>query len=307
MKKILCMLAISASLTMSAQMPGLTDTADSLRIANEKITALDSRLGATAKTVEKLGDDVKANTDSLKVTASAVSAIDKKVDEVTATLDNAIAQINEKIGTEIAGTRSDIASVETRTGSLMTYIIIALVVVILIFAAAYFILRKRIGDGSLDLDSVKEANRKLQEQSVELDSRLAQLLEQQLKMSDSLKNVASTAAETDHSLILSIANEMMRIEQNLAFMDPKTKGVSQLRNRAAAIAASLKSKGYEIPSLVGTEYRDGMNMEATMEEDDTIDSAKMIIKRVTRPAVLYNGKMIQAASVVVAFNPDFTE
>ncbi len=107
----------------------------------------------------------------------------------------------------------------------------------------------------------------------------------------------------DHSLALTVANELTRITQNLSYMDTKTRGLSQLQHRATAIATALEEKGYEIPSLVGTEYREGDNMEVVMEEDEMIEDRRMIIRRVTRPCVLYKGRMIQCAKAVVAYNP----
>lgn len=173
--------------------------------------------------------------------------------------------------------------------------------VLALLGIAYYILRKKIRRGSSSLDKIKTAQEKLeeaqkamQEEAVTLDNKLVELLEKQLKQ--------NPEPVQDHSFVLSIANEIARIEQNLAFMDNKVKGVSNLKNRASAINASLKSKGYEIPKLVGEKYKDEYNMIPTMELDEDLPAGTQIIRRVIKPMVLYNGKMIQAAQVVVAFN-----
>ena len=49
-------------------------------------------------------------------------------------------------------------------------------------------------------------------------------------------------------------------------------------------------------------YNSGMNMVATLEFDESVESGKQIIKRIIKPQVNFEGKMIQAAKVTVAFN-----
>lgn len=308
MKKYFTLLALTAAMTISAQMPGLTseNLSDSLKAVNKELVTISEGVRQNAGDIKVVNERVDAiekafvtRTDSMTAETTALAA---RVDDINSTLNAAIGKVNETLGTEIQTTKSEVT---TRTGSLLTYGIIAAIVLLLLVVAAYLILRKRIGDGSVDLDSVKEANRQLQEQSVSLDNKLTEVLQQQLAMADTLKKATvNSSSEPDHSLELSIANELARIEQNLAFMDPKTKGVSQLKNRAAAISEALKKKGYEIEPMLGKEYKDGMNVEATMEEDDTLEPGKQIIRRVSRPAVLYKGSMIQPAQVVVAFNPE---
>ena len=45
-----------------------------------------------------------------------------------------------------------------------------------------------------------------------------------------------------------------------------------------------------------------MNMVATMEFDDSIEEGKQIIKRIIKPQINYNNKVIQTAKVIVAYN-----
>ena len=228
-------------------------------------------------------------------------------------LNAAIVEVSDTLGIRIKDTNNIVTvnkvSVDEDLHKLLLYGGCGFALPLLIALGVYFILHKRIGKDTLDIAAIKEANRKLTEQSVALDNKITEVLEKQLKAGECIPGISDnkTNEETDHSLVLSIANEMMRIEQNLAFMDLKIKGVSQLRNRVAAISALLKSKGYEVPNLIGTEFKDGMNYEAVMEEDENMESGIMKIKRVTRPCVMYKGKMIQSAKVVVAYNPEISE
>ena len=200
----------------------------------------------------------------------------------------------DKVGADLTETNKKI-DVSANVGACGIFIALIMLVVV------YLVLRKKILRGSSSIDKIKAAQesletaqKSLQEESVKLDSKLVELLDKQLKQ--------NTEPKQDHSFVLDIANEIARIEQNLAFMDTKVKGVSNLKNRAAAINDRLKSKGYEIPKLVGEKYIDGNNMKPTMELDEDLPAGTQIIRRVLKPMVMYNGEMIQAAEVVVAYN-----
>ena len=210
-----------------------------------------------------------------------------------------------KVGADLSETNKNLLnstnnlsdSINHRTWMAVCGILIALA----LLGAVYYILRKKILSGSSSIDKIRSAQESLetaqkamQEESIKLDNKLVELLEKQLNQSPEPKQ--------DHSFVLDIANEIARIEQNLAFMDTKVKGVSNLKNRASAINDRLKSKGYEIPKLVGEKYTDGNNMKPTMELDEDLPVGTQIIRRVLKPMVLYKGEMIQAAEVVVAYN-----
>lgn len=202
--------------------------------------------------------------------------------------------LSDKISSDLTETNTKI-DVSANVAACGIFIAFVLLVII------YLMLRNKIYRGSSSIDKIKvaqesleTAQKSLQEESVKLDGKLVELLDKQLKQ--------NTEPKQDHSFVLDIANEIARIEQNLAFMDTKVKGVSNLKNRAAAINDRLKSKGYEIPKLVGEKYIDGNNMKPTMELDEDLPAGTQIIRRVLKPMVIYNGEMIQAAEVVVAYN-----
>jgi len=212
----------------------------------------------------------------------------------------------EKMGVGLSETNK---SIQSSTNSLSSIInartwmaVCGILIAIVLLGVVYYILRKRIISGSSAVEKIKSApeslesaHKAMQEESVKLDSKLVELLDKQLIQPHD--NV-----EEDHKLVLSIATEVARIEQNLAFMDPKTKGVSNLKNRASAIKTTLQSRGYDIPTLIGETYHEGDNMKPTMELDEDLPIGTHIIRRVMKPMVLFKGKLIQAAEVVVAYN-----
>ena len=107
---------------------------------------------------------------------------------------------------------------------------------------------------------------------------------------------------TNHDVILAIINDITRMQQNLEYMDDSVKGVSQLKNRIKSIYATLNSNQYDIPDLVGHSYHEGDNMIGTLELNPELPPATNRIKRVIKPQVSYEGKLIQAAEVIIEYN-----
>jgi hypothetical protein len=108
--------------------------------------------------------------------------------------------------------------------------------------------------------------------------------------------------ECNHDMVLSIINDLVRIQQNLDFMDDSVKGVSQLRNRVKSIFATLSTNQYEVPDLVGRSFHEGDNMVGTLELNQEMPSGTNRIKRVIKPQVSFQGKLIQAAEVIIEYN-----
>lgn len=110
------------------------------------------------------------------------------------------------------------------------------------------------------------------------------------------------ANEEAHTIVLSIINDLVRMQQNIDCMDEKAKGVPQLRNRIKSIFTTLQSHQYEVADLRGRSYHEGDNLLATFELNETIPVGTNRIKRVIKPQVSYQGKLIQVAEVVVEFH-----
>lgn len=109
-------------------------------------------------------------------------------------------------------------------------------------------------------------------------------------------------SDKDHSVLLAIINDIVRMQQNLEYIDDSVKGIPQLKSRVRSILLTLKSNRYEIPDLVGRSYHEGDNMTATLELNEKMQPGTNRIKRVIRPQVSFQGKLIQAAEVVIEYN-----
>lgn len=109
--------------------------------------------------------------------------------------------------------------------------------------------------------------------------------------------------EHNHSLVLSVINDLVRMRQNLDNMDEAMNGVSQLKSRLHSIFTTLKSRQYEVPDLLGKAYHEGDNIiVSAWEKNPKMEPGSNRIKRVIRPQISLCGKMVQAATVVIEYN-----
>jgi hypothetical protein len=182
------------------------------------------------------------------------------------------------------------------------YWIIGTLVTLLLGGIVYWLLGKRIASNQTDVETqIRNTKKSLEEESLKLDAQLLDIINSQLKIKET-EPPKTENGEKDHSLVLKVADEVTRILMNLDVMDKEIKGYKQLKKYSESILDNLKAYGYEIPQLMGVNYNSGMNMVATLEFDESIELGKQIIKRIVKPQVNFEGKMIQAAKVTVAFN-----
>lgn len=252
--------------------------------SNGKISDLSNTVSAQSRSIDSLRKDISKVNEQMKQTSS-----DMKKD-ISDTNDNF--NYKEKAMMSAINTKSVYAGLIG---------LLALVLSVVIF----IIYRRRVNQSTLVLNnidsqitSLKNEQHRLEENIIASNDKLISAIEKQavvVKTQDEIK-------DQDHSLALAVANELTRIQQNLNFMDPTVKGVSQLKNRAKAIMTTLNSKQYDIPDLLGKVYNEGDNIIATMELNEDMKEGTNRIKRVIRPQVSYKGKLIQAAEVFVEFN-----
>lgn len=184
-------------------------------------------------------------------------------------------------------------------------IVIVLVLVCLLFIATYW-LTKRIKSGTSTIDEVRKAQESLataqasiQEESVKLDNKLLEIAEKQLASANESNHKATAP---DHSLVVKLADEIARIETNLSKMDKSVRGYKQLVQAKDRMINNVRANGYEIISLLGKEYNEGMQFPARFVPDEYLPEGKRIITGMIKMQVNYNGQMIQPAEIVVSQN-----
>ena len=89
---------------------------------------------------------------------------------------------------------------------------------------------------------------------------------------------------------------------SLSKMDKSVRGYKQLVQAKDRMINNVRANGYEIISLLGQEYNDGMQFQTRFVPDESLPEGKRIITGMIKMQVNYNGKMIQPAEIVVSQN-----
>lgn len=245
---------------------------------------------------------------------SDLSSQDKELQSVVDSLQgvsNALAaaqRANKKELFESIGKTNELAlSTESVLSSRTLWGSCGLVMLLLAIIATIFAFLKKIKLGTTSIDDVRRAQEalqaaqtKMQEESVKLDNQLLAIVQKQLDASVTSAN--KTTGEPDHSLVVKLADEIARIETNLSKMDKSVRGYKQLVQAKDRMINNVRANGYEIISLLGQEYNDGMQFQTRFVPDESLPEGKRIITGMIKMQVNYNGKMIQPAEIVVSQN-----
>lgn len=253
--------------------------------------------------------NAKLQNDVLTLTAQgeqAAKEIDSLRGSVAGLRDSTLA-LHRQLQEELKRTNTVVATNEaTLSSDIEQKAIIglaALLFVIAIGTVVSILLKKMMTKNGSALSEVEKAQaqlanaqKKLEEESVKVDNKLIDLLQQKMD------NASQSAAPTDHSLVLKVADEVARIELNLSRMDPATRGYKQLTRGVERIKNNFLAKGYEITDMLGKPYDEGMRVNADFVIDESLAPGAQIITSITKPQVIYNGNIIQKATITVSQN-----
>lgn len=302
MKKIILIVALFGTASLFAQTqnenPLINDNSviqKNIDKQNKEIDNLNIKVGKQSSLIESLSKEVQ----KLKIDNDSLSSL-------TGINRSNIASIAEDLGTKIQTTETNakegISKLYKDVEKNQLYWIIGTLVTLLLGGIVYWLLGKRIASNQTDVETqIRNTKKSLEEESLKLDAQLLDIINSQLKIKETETGKPENG-EKDHSLVLKVADEVTRILMNLEVMDKEIKGYKQLKKYSESILDNLKAYGYEIPQLIGMNYNSGLNMVATLEFDESVESGKQIIKRIIKPQVNYDGKVIQTAKVTVAFN-----
>ena len=101
-------------------------------------------------------------------------------------------------------------------------------------------------------------------------------------------------------IILKVADEIVRMENNLNFMDEDVKGKKQLEKSIERIRDTYKVNGIEIKEMLGLDYNEGMTVTVqNWIEDKNLTKGEQKITRIIKPQVNIEGKILQTAEIEV--------
>lgn len=258
--------------------------------------------------VDKLTDKQKDNAKTIRILSEECSKqkiIIDSLHSICNQMKEAQLVAHKNINNKIYKTNNKVLLNQYILQSRTFWACVMVVVLLIVIIRVTYRLTKRIksGDSSIDdvrkaQDALQAAQGKMQEEAIKLEDKLLALFNKQL--SNTPKVVGNE--KPDHSLALKVADEIVRIELNMARMDASIKGYKQLAKAVERIKDNFKANGYEIVDMLGKPYNEGMKVTANFVVDEDLEEGKQIITGITKPQINYNGQMIQAAQITVSQN-----
>ncbi len=309
MKKIFTILILAVIGCQFANAKSISDN-DKVKALEEKCSFLQNKQVKADNNLRKLVESQKVTERKMQVLVKENEvqrlAIDSLQDKCKS-LEEAQSTDRENINGKIDATDNNVRTNQDQLQSRTLYGVIVVMVVLAIIVGVACWLTKRIKSGTSTIGDVRRAQEalqaaqtKMQEESIKLDNQLLAIVQKQLDASVPSANKAT--GEPDHSLVVKLADEIARIETNLSKMDKSVRGYKQLVQAKDRMINNVRANGYEIISLLGQEYNDGMQFQTRFVPDESLPEGKRIITGMIKMQVNYNGKMIQPAEIVVSQN-----
>lgn len=310
MKKIFTILMLAVIGCQFANAKSINDNTDKIEALEGKCCILQKKQVKADNNLRKLIESQHVAERKIQTLAKENEAQRLAIDSLQdkcKSLEEAQSTDREKINGKIDATDNNVRINQDLLQSRTLYGVIVVIVVLAIIVVIAYRLAKRIKSGNSTIgdvrkaqDALQVAQTKMQEESVKLDNQLLAIVQKQLDAS--VPSASKTTGEPDHSLVVKLADEIARIETNLSKMDKSVRGYKQLVQAKDRMINNVRANGYEIISLLGQEYNDGMQFPARFVPDESLPEGKRIITGMTKMQVNYNGKMIQPAEIVVSQN-----
>lgn len=308
MKKIFTILILAVISCQFANAKSVNDNTDKIKALEEKCYVLQNKQVKADNNLRKLIENQHVAEREIQTLVKKNDAQRLAIDSLQnkcKSLEEAQSTDRENINGKIDATDNNVRTNQDQLQSRTLYGVIVVIVVLVIIVGVACWLTKRIKSGTSTIGDVRRAQEalqaaqtKMQEESVKLDNQLLAIVQKQLDASSASK----ITGEPDHSLVVKLADEIARIETNLSKMDKSVRGYKQLVQAKDRMINNVRANGYEIISLLGQEYNDGMQFQTRFVPDESLPEGKRIITGMIKMQVNYNGRMIQPAEIVVSQN-----
>lgn len=266
-----------------------------------RIKPLAEKVGALQKENANRKSEIGTLSEKLKSANDTIETLKQKIQNNS----EAISQAEKQLGNQIRETgdknEGKITEVSESLSKNSLYGIIGVLSAILLSGLLYLLLSKKQKTDKTEVETQLSITKKsIEEEQVQINTKLAELYNGQMELLKQERK-ANPTNEIDHSLALKVADEIVKMQMNLVHMDSKVRGHKQLTIAVTNVFDNFKANGYEIVDLLNKPYNDGMNMDASKEPDPTLNEGEQIIRRIIKPEIHYNNKMIQKAQVIVAY------
>lgn len=264
----------------------------------EQVSELDSLIRTLSNKHLVLYSNLKRiEAESAQEIAIIQSNIDLNARKITSTKTELDKQLADN--KQIIEQRTDSVNIKIKKKTI--YGSIAAFLLLLLTTVLFTIINKSYINNKSAIDKVKKGQTSIYEELIQLDAKLITILDKQVQ-SNNAHMSKDLDSEHDHELAKVIANEINRIEANLAKMDKSIRGYKQLSASLNKIKDNFMANDYEIIEMLGNTYYEGMRAEVEFVVDESLKEGSRIISSIKKPQINYKGIMIQKASIIVSQN-----
>ena len=287
---------------------------------SRELSSLTTEIGLLKTNQERLNKDIVVLSNRNVKCESRISALESANNALAIKIDSfqnecKILQDNQKsdkneLATIIGQTNEKVKATEDILSSRSLWGICGIIALIFALVVMAWSFLKKLKSGTTSIDDIRKAQssleaaqenlriaqKKMQEETIQLDNKLIEILNNQSVSAPTV----TVDGEIDHSLTLKVADEIVKIEMNLFRMDESIKGYKQLLRGVQRIKDNFRANDYEIIDMLGKPYQDGMKAAVTFVTDESLEPGQQIISRIIKPQVNYKQKMIQAAQIEVS-------
>ena len=281
---------------------------------NENLDIATSRFKEFSNTINFLSDSLLTKEELIvtleETKEELIVTLEETKEELIVTLEEKEKEINEAIihaNSQINTLNNLIDDVQidsdkkiktlnkTITDRTLYWIIIILIILIMVIVT-FFFLKSKVTEQKDSLSSVKQTQKKLENESIQLDTKLIQVLEQRI---ETASHRSQPSSEVDHSLPLTLGNEIHRMRKRLKTMD-NSHSTKILINRIDKLEEKISDMGYVIVDLEGELFNEGMNVKVVNRIDSSeLKTNEQVIARVIKPHIKFNDEIKQHAEVEV--------
>lgn len=268
-----------------------------------------AKIAATQKEQKKSQADAAA---AIATQKAQIEELSKRLMETESRLGKSVSDV----GQSAQDAQGKVKVLDENLNKTSTNGIIAIAVAMFLGAGAILFLRSRMsagdsaledrmsaGDSALE-ERIKTARIELEAETIKLDSRLIELLQNQLKVLETERAapvpVATVEKEVDHTLPMRVAEEIIRMRGRLDSLPPDTKGLKPLLKSLERLEEDFNQQGYEIEEMLNKAFNDGMNVKPLFIPSDDLKPGEQIITKIIRPQINYKGTSIQMAEIEVS-------
>ena len=230
---------------------------------------------------------------------SLVEEIDQRLRESLVRIEQSEKELASRVERNKEEASDGLAALDRLVSDNILYLVVSTSLFLLMLFTLTFFLRKKMFDQGNDItNDLIDIRESLEDEFVKVDTKLVEFFE--IKMTDIGSSPSANDTVVDHSLVIKIADELVRIQKNIERMDEKTKGIKQLSASVSRIRDNVAANGYEIVQMMGLPYSEGMRASVDFVIDENLESGKQIITRVIKPQINFQGVMIQSAQLEVS-------